>query len=80
MIAQHIKGKKWAVFIHGGEFLWSSNIDSGYAILAAQMAEEGTGILAVDYRTAQQFSYPAAIDDAVQACELVGTAAGGPPL
>jgi acetyl esterase/lipase len=71
MIAQHIKGKKWAVFIHGGEFLWSSNIDSGYAILAAQMAEEGTGILAVDYRLGGFAPYPAAINDAIQACELL---------
>jgi hypothetical protein len=30
MQTKHIKGKPWAVFVHGGEFTWGSNIDQGY--------------------------------------------------
>jgi acetyl esterase/lipase len=80
MQRQHIEGKPWAVFVHGGEFTWGSNIDQGYAILAAKMAAQGIGVLAVDYRTApganlpwdgsaQNTSWPAAVNDIIQAAE-----------
>jgi hypothetical protein len=26
MIAKHVKGKAWSVFVHGGEFAWNNNI------------------------------------------------------
>ena len=90
MSEQHIKGKRWAVFVHGGEFAWDTNIDAGYAIMAAQMAL-GMGILAVDYRTCDlggENPYPAAINDVIQALEwlelqgaasisLLGDSSGG---
>lgn len=82
MQAEHIAGKKWAVFVHGGEFNWGSNIDQGYAILAAKVAAGGIGVLAVDYRTSpgpnlqwdgtvppNNNTWPAAVNDIIQALE-----------
>lgn len=54
LIAKYVHGKKWIVFIHGGEFAWNNNIGAGYAILSAEVAKNaGMGVLAVDYRTSQ---------------------------
>ena len=51
---KYVRGKKWIVFIHGGEFAWNNNIGAGYAILSAEVARNaGMGVLAVDYRTSQ---------------------------
>lgn len=50
MQAAHIEGKPWAVFVHGGEFNWGSNIDQGYAILAAKVII--ITIIQCDYQTA----------------------------
>ena len=31
LIDKYIRGKKWIVFIHGGEFQWNNNIGAGCA-------------------------------------------------
>ena len=54
LIKKYVHGKKWIVFIHGGEFAWNNNIGAGYAVLSAEVARNsGMGVLAVDYRTSQ---------------------------
>ncbi len=67
LIKKYVHGKKWIVFIHGGEFAWNNNIGAGYAILSAEVARNaGMGVLAVDYRTSQngQNPYRASLDPA----------------
>ena len=70
LVQQHVTGKKWIVFIHGGEFAWNNNIGAGYAILSANVAlASDMGVVAIDYRRSQGGSnpYPAAINDVLQA-------------
>ena len=51
LVEKYVTGKKWIVFIHGGEFAWNNNIGAGYAILSAEVAKNsGMGVLAVDFR------------------------------
>ena len=70
LVQKHVTGKKWIVFIHGGEFAWNNNIGAGYAILSANVAlASDMGVVAIDYRRSQGGSnpYPAAINDVLQA-------------
>lgn len=74
LIAKYIQGKKWIVFIHGGEFAWNNNIGAGYAILSAEVAmHSGMGVLAIDYRASPNGQNPyRASSDSLPAQDVCG--------
>eukprot|EP00747_Dinoflagellata_sp_TGD_P016990 gnl/TRDRNA2_/TRDRNA2_125517_c0_seq1.p1 gnl/TRDRNA2_/TRDRNA2_125517_c0~~gnl/TRDRNA2_/TRDRNA2_125517_c0_seq1.p1 ORF type:complete len:466 (+),score=60.84 gnl/TRDRNA2_/TRDRNA2_125517_c0_seq1:86-1483(+) len=66
-----VKGRPWAVYIHGGRFMYLNALQEGYAMLASRVAKAGgVGVLAVDYRTAHSgrggAQYPGGLLDVIE--------------
>lgn len=65
-----VAGRPWAVFVHGGRFVYLNALQEGYAMLASRVAAaSGAGVLAVDYRTAVKGGalYPGGLLDVADA-------------
>ena len=67
---QIISGRRWIVFIHGGDFTDYTPVTGFYAQLASRVAAaSGMGVLSIDYRTVPTFTFPAPVEDTIQALE-----------
>lgn len=65
-----VTGKPWAVFVHGGRFVFLNALEQGYAQLASRVSAAGQlGVLAVDYRLAgpRGTPFPGGLLDVIEA-------------
>ncbi|MDD9996535.1 MAG: alpha/beta hydrolase, partial [Rhodospirillaceae bacterium] len=59
------------LYLHGGGYIMGGDLDAHRAMIAWIAQESRCSVLAIDYRMGPEHRHPAALEDALAACELL---------